>query len=999
MADFYGTDDDDVIDASQLPEDFNKAGDKIYPGKGNDEIINIDGHEVVSSEGNDTYSGQNIKLAFFFDPDAVTVNLLDGTAKDGYGGTDTITGKVFEVYLSPYGGKFTGTENYEKVIIWGSNNIITTGDGATDRVQIYNSLSSDYNIQKIGEDIQIAHKTEPIENIINGSALIVFSKDGNQDVFDSDYYSLTPKAVLQEEIHSFTDTTMAPGFTYAGVYKEPMIAVWDVHSTFTFDINQNGYKEAIIPMQKGYATGIDGTTPFIAFTVEDGKLVFDSEVNSLMPNTISARHFDYIKIAGNDSLSVITTNHATDKEASRNSSSEVPPSELNLIQVSGSDNDRESIFPKLPFPNSYSSNLFEDKYKFAVDAHAQAVGDINGDGLDDIVIGAMSDSPYELIQDTDGTFSINNQDIYSKLRLWPVTNADAGEGKNIMLSINLSDVNGDGYDDLITGHGHGSTSSKVFINNNGVFSEDSMTNLPDSIYGIDNQMHMKTMANDFDHDGDIDLAVQWSRFEPYYGGNYIQILINDGTGNFADNTNSIPLNSTRDAYSTRLKWVEPWQLIDINNDNHMDIAGSSINAQPLVYYNDGKGNFEIHEINHFKGVGLYTSDNESETYSINGKPFLYEDFDQDGLFEYITYQVKYFDDDDNEYFGGNYAEATYSKSTFFRYEMNSKIGTGPNYSSDAAEKGVPGFNEQYYLNENTTAKEAVDAGTYATGLEHYLAEGKEAGLKTFAPFTKVHGYSGDDTIILREGDETAFGYAGKDSIEGGAGNDIIDGGKGIDTAIYKDSSSAYTLTANDDGTVSVVHAVPSEGFTDEGSDTLTSIEKMQFSDQTLSKTSLKYQLSETIDASENILSAHTEDVLSGTLNFNKGDNIIILDGQGKTYRGLEGDDTYFVSQLLPKSGKVSITDTEGSNTIQLPSNTYVDKSLFTKNAARLTLEDGREITISGADKFSYNVGGNITKGDKGTDLTFTEFAEVFGVYDILNSSGAQTGEISDMYII
>ena len=177
------------------------------------------------------------------------------------------------------------------------------------------------------------------------------------------------------------------------------------------------------------------------------------------------------------------------------------------------------------------------------------------------------------------------------------------------------------------------------------------------------------------------------------------------------------------------------------------------------------------------------------------------------------------------------------------------------------------------------------------------------------------------------------------------------------------------------------------------------VEKMQFSDKTLSKTSLKYELSETIDSSENILSAHTEDVLSGTLNFNKGDNIIILDGQGKTYRGLEGDDTYFISQLLPKSGKVSITDTEGSNLVQLPANTYIDKSLFTKNAARLTLEDGREITISGADKFLYNVGGNITDGTKGTDLTFTEFAEVFGVYDILNSSGAQTGAIADMYII
>ena len=344
------------------------------------------------------------------------------------------------------------------------------------------------------------------------------------------------------------------------------------------------------------------------------------------------------------------------------------------------------------------------------------------------------------------------------------------------------------------------------------------------------------------------------------------------------------------------------------------------------------------------------------------------------------------------------SEKTEQIISFHLYELTAEIGTGPEYTS-SAQDGAPGFNERYYLNENTSAKEAVDAGTYATGLEHYLAEGKDAGLKSFAPFTKVHGYSGNDTIILREGDEIAFGYAGKDTIEGGAGNDAIDGGKGVDTAIYKDASSAYTLTANDDGTVSVVHTSPSEGFTDEGSDTLTSIEKMQFSDKTLSKTSLKYQLSETINSSENILSAHTEDVLSGTLNFNKGDNIIILDGQGKTYRGLEGDDTYFVSQLLPKSGKVSITDTEGSNTIQLPVNTYVDKSLFTKNAARLTLEDGREITISGADKFSYNVGGNITKGDKGADLTFTEFAEVFGVYDILNSSGAQTGEISDMYII
>ena len=92
------------------------------------------------------------------------------------------------------------------------------------------------------------------------------------------------------------------------------------------------------------------------------------------------------------------------------------------------------------------------------------------------------------------------------------------------------------------------------------------------------------------------------------------------------------------------------------------------------------------------------------------------------------------------------------------------------------------------------------------------------------------------------------------------------------------------------------------------------MEKVSFKDGDIL---VKYSLSDTPDTTKNILSAHSDTTLSGTLNFNPGDNIIILDGQAKTYRGLKGDDTYFVSQLLPKNGKVSITDTEGINTIQI----------------------------------------------------------------------------------
>ena len=45
-------------------------------------------------------------------------------------------------------------------------------------------------------------------------------------------------------------------------------------------------------------------------------------------------------------------------------------------------------------------------------------------------------------------------------------------------------------------------------------------------------MHMKTMPADFDSDGDIDLAILWAPYKPFYGGNYIQILSNDGNGNY-----------------------------------------------------------------------------------------------------------------------------------------------------------------------------------------------------------------------------------------------------------------------------------------------------------------------------------------------------------------------------------------------------------------------------------------------------------------------------------
>ena len=37
------------------------------------------------------------------------------------------------------------------------------------------------------------------------------------------------------------------------------------------------------------------------------------------------------------------------------------------------------------------------------------------------------------------------------------------------------------------------------------------------------------------------------------------------------------------------------------------------------------------------------------------------------------------------------------------------------------------------------------------------------------------------------------------------------------------------------------------------------------------------------------------------------------------------------------------------------------------------------ILINGADKFTYNLGGNILTGDKGKDMTFSELGEFWGI--------------------
>lgn len=117
-----------------------------------------------------------------------------------------------------------------------------------------------------------------------------------------------------------------------------------------------------------------------------------------------------------------------------------------------------------------------------------------------------------------------------------------------------------------------------------------------------------------------------------------------------------------------------------------------------------------------------------------------------------------------------------------------------------------------------------------------------------------------------------------------------------------------------------------------------------------------------------------------TLNYNSGNNIIVPSENNTTYRGLEGDDTYIISKATIKDSKINIVDTKGNNKIQIVEGITVSSSIFTPNAARLVLSNGTEITISGANKFTFEAGGNLTSASLGTDRTYLNFADAMGAY-------------------
>lgn len=247
-----------------------------------------------------------------------------------------------------------------------------------------------------------------------------------------------------------------------------------------------------------------------------------------------------------------------------------------------------------------------------------AVGDLNKDGWDDIVVvrkegfmgtGARTDL---LIMNEAGVL-VDRTDMYA-----PGFSTEPTIARDAI----IADLDGDGWDDVLIANTFGDQPS--FYRNLGEvggtwlgLSDESSARLPTLDTG--SIQYCSVAAGDVNGDGALDL----------YFSNYVMdgttddvLLINDGNGNFADEGETRLGNLIDVAFGTQA------DIIDMDGDGDRDIVKLSAN-QPsgpfgtdgiFVLYNDGTGNFSD-----------WSTVPSNEAYM-----YIIEDFDNNGEYDFYV---------------------------------------------------------------------------------------------------------------------------------------------------------------------------------------------------------------------------------------------------------------------------------------------------------------------------------------------------------------------------
>ena len=496
------------------------------------------------------------------------------------------------------------------------------GEGQ-DTIRVWEQISTEFKIETGGASTFLFRDGETVE--IRDVGRIEFSDLTLSGNYRAGYETLEPEFLYKT--HTWTETEFSEGWWYAGVYNEPQLVSYFPQAVFPVDIGNDGDLDLVIPMNRGYRTGVDSRCNFQVLENIDGKLTFSEEKTSDTPFVAGSRRTELIYLEHYETDAIVTIAHDTAIETETRYDIPWRLGDLTVTLLDPFDSIAETMLQDISLPSAGLTGRTT-----SLDAHSMAVGDLNRDGLDDVLVGEFSES-YGLVQTVDGKFEYFAE-FLPNISRWYEPDLDV-EKASLLLDLHMEDLNGDGLDDIVAGWGHNPSKSRIFFNSENGFSEGNSTTLPVPIYGVDQIMHMNTLSEDFDGDGDEDLIINQTRFEPYYSGTYLQYLMNDGFGNFTDVTSEKLIDPDQyvDTYGGRLEWTDMFTILDVDNDGDLDIAGRYVGwtePTPIIMLNDGHGSFELIEL---------------PIHIDKPIPLSWGDFDQDGQLEFVQLSQRWLDSD------------------------------------------------------------------------------------------------------------------------------------------------------------------------------------------------------------------------------------------------------------------------------------------------------------------------------------------------------------------
>ena len=220
------------------------------------------------------------------------------------------------------------------------------------------------------------------------------------------------------------------------------------------------------------------------------------------------------------------------------------------------------------------------------------------------------------------------------------------------------------------------------------------------------------------------------------------------------------------------------------------------------------------------------------------------------------------------------------------------------------------------------------------------------------------GTSGVDTITGTAFGDQILAGAGDDTITGGAGNDTIDGGTGTDTAVFSGVRAGYTVTTTG-GTTTVTGP--------DGIDTVTTVERLQFSDLTLIVGAGGGQYFAGTGGVDTITgTAFGDQILAGA-----GDDTVTGGAGNDTIDGGTGTDTAVFSgaragyTLSTVGGVTTVTGPDGTDTLTTVEQLRFADGLFDPNGAPINSTTNG---TSGPDVLNGDASGNTINGLGGGDV-------------------------------